>query len=266
MPTATVHRRSWARGLTAATDERIARNAAARRGQRRGPYKPRAAGKFGSRPGGVLGWTAEMAYAVGLIATDGCLGQGRRITFTSADRVLVKTFLACTGHSVKIGVDRRRGHRVYRAQIGDVQFYRWLASVGLTERKSLTLGAIDVPDEFLFPIVRGLLDGDGSIANKLWRADTKDRSDYFWEWLATRFVSGSRRHLEWLASRIDGLLGLRGYIGVHRSRKRPGVTFALRYGKPASVRLLALLYADRDAPALPRKRAIWERYRARHDL
>jgi hypothetical protein len=33
---------NWAKGLTAATDPRIAKQAATRRGKTRGPYKPRA--------------------------------------------------------------------------------------------------------------------------------------------------------------------------------------------------------------------------------
>jgi hypothetical protein len=44
-----------------------------------------------------------------------------------------------------------------------------------------------VPDEFLFPLVRGLLDGDGSIINEVYRADTGRRKDYFREYLITSF-------------------------------------------------------------------------------
>jgi len=81
-------------------------------------------------------------------------------------------------------------------QVTDRSLSEWFRSVGLSPRKSLTTGSIDAPDEFLFPLVRGLLDGDGSIVNAVWRADTTRRSNYYWEYLRTKFVSGSRKHLE----------------------------------------------------------------------
>src|SRR6267378_3402322 len=62
--------KGWAKGLTAATDPRIARMAASRRGRKRGHYHLRA------RP--PLVWSPEVAYAVGLIATDGDLTPMRR--------------------------------------------------------------------------------------------------------------------------------------------------------------------------------------------
>ena len=41
-------------------------------------------------------WTPQFAYAVGLIATDGCLvGDGKTVAFVSKDRDLVQTFKAC---------------------------------------------------------------------------------------------------------------------------------------------------------------------------
>jgi hypothetical protein len=113
-----------------------------------------------------------MAYAVGLIATDGCLiERGRSIAFVSQDAQLVDTLLHCLGREPRYRVDRTRlGREVYRFQIKDAVLYRWLEQAGLTPRKSLTLGALHVPHAFLAHLVRGLLDGDGSIINKVWRA------------------------------------------------------------------------------------------------
>src|SRR5437588_11758434 len=61
-----------------------------------------------------------------------------------------------------------------------------------------SIGGISVPDEFLFPLARGLLDGDRSIINEVYRADTGRRSDYYWEYLITSFNSGSGEHVKWL--------------------------------------------------------------------
>ena len=218
-------------------------------------------------PARTAEWTPELAYAVGLIATDGCLTRGRTISFPSADRQLVELLLACLKKHNKISKFRTRiGNIAYRTQIGDVALYRWLEGIGITPRKSLTIGAIDVPDAVLLPLARGLLDGDGSIMNKRARADTKRCSDYYWEYLRTKFVSASRTHLEWLRGRIRDVLGIDGYIELARGRDGHHDMYALRYGKRISLVLLPALYEDPVAPRLMRKWAIWAAYCRRHGL
>jgi hypothetical protein len=250
--------KGWARGKTATTDERIARRG------KRGPYNARASSLVSRSPSGEIEWSSALSYLVGLIATDGCLTRGRTITFTSADRELVQTFLDLLGRQNKISTCRTRtGGIAYRTQVGDVGFYRWLKQIGITERKSLTLGPIAVPDDRLIDLTRNLLDGDGSIINQMVRADTKDSPTYRWELFSARFVSASRVHVEWLRERIGRSLGLVGYVGTNRT-KDGRVCYVLRYGKPASLALLTELYRDRLAPCLVRKRAIFDAYRARH--
>lgn len=59
---------------------------------------------------------------------------------------------------MKFSIGRtRRGKAAYDAQFSDVAFYDWLLAKGLTPRKSLTLGAIEVPNDYLIPLARGLL-------------------------------------------------------------------------------------------------------------
>jgi hypothetical protein len=125
------------------------------------------------------------------MATDGCLLSGTRaINFKSADRQLVETFLRILGRTNRVQCQRSRsGGIAYFTQFKDTRLYGWLQSVGLTPRKSLTLGALNVLADFLAPFVRGLLDGDGNISNGVWRADTSRRSDYFYERFKTSFAS-----------------------------------------------------------------------------
>ena len=94
--------------------------AEARRGHPRGPYRKRKASRWE--------WTPEIAYAVGLIATDGCLSpSGRHISVSSAERVVLETFLNCIGRRAKIStVIGGFGTKGLRVQIGDVGLYRWL--------------------------------------------------------------------------------------------------------------------------------------------
>ena len=112
--------------------------------------------------------------------------------------------------------------------------------------------------------MRGLLDGDGSIINKLARADTTRRDDYYWEYLRTQLVSASRAHVEWLRCRALEVLKLHGYIALQRGRDGRHDEYTLRFGKRASLVLLPLLYSDSDAPRLTRKWRVWDDYRARH--
>lgn len=258
--------KGWAKGRTAASDPRVARAAAAHTGKRYVLRKPLSEMKWVRSTYTTLPieWSAEMAYIVGLTATDGCLVSGRRaINFKSADKQLVETYLQLLGRSNKIGCERTRaGGVAYHVQFSDTRLYRWFQGVGLTPRKSLTLGAIDVPDEYLAPLVRGLLDGDGNITNAVWKADTTRRSDYYYEWLRTRFVSASPPHLEWLKDRLGTRLKLRGWIW-HDASRGNGVS-CLSYGKHDSIKLLRWLYSDPGVACLQRKRAIWDNYVYRH--
>lgn len=264
--------KGWSKGLTSATDPRIAGRAAAHRGMRYERRKPIEDCNWGITSFRTLplGWSDEMAYLVGLTATDGCLITGRhQINFKSQDRQLVELYIRLLGRTNKIVTERTStGGTAYHVQFGDASWYRWLLSVGLSPRKSLTLASLDVPDQYLFPALRGLLDGDGSIINKVYRADTGRRTDYYWEYLLTRFHSASKPHLEWIGRRVASLTGLNGYLQEVRRRK-PDATrhpfFHLRYGKRASLSLLPLLY-PRGAPCLERKRAIWLDYAARHGI
>ena len=194
---ATGEGKGWRKGLTAATDPRIARAAAANTGKLRLRTWTRTAAErrrlFGTATTVPIEWSPSMAYVVGLTATDGCLLTGRRaINFKSADKDLVLTYIDLLGRTNKIVEQRTRAGRiVYHVQFSDSRLYRWFESIGLTPRKSLTLGALLVPPEFLASLVRGLLDGDGSISNAVWKADTSRRSDYYYEWLRVRFASAT---------------------------------------------------------------------------
>jgi hypothetical protein len=264
--------KGWAKGLNKVTDPRVAKMAAAHRGMqyvRRTPHELCKWPVSGSTTL-PLEWSDDMAYVVGLTATDGCLVTGRRmLNFKSMDRQLVETYLALLGRTNRVKEQlTRTGSIAYVAEFHDSLLYEWFRSVGLTPRKSLTLGGLDVPDAYLLPLVRGLLDGDGNILNKVYRADTKDRRDYYWEYLLTRFNSASRPHLEWLAARIEASHGLRGYLQEVRRKvvlANRGPYFELRYGKRASLVLLPLLYPH-GQPCLERKRSIWLDYKERHGL
>ena len=206
-----------------------------------------------------------MAYIVGLTATDGCLFTGRRkINFKSEDRQLVETYLSVLGRMNRVKQERTRTDGVvYFTEFSDARLYEWFRSVGLTPRKSLTLGPIEVPDPYLAPLARGLMDGDGSILNFVHRPTVKAQPNYWYERLWLCFHSASRPHIDWLRGRIKELVGLNGYVERIVRKKRHDL-FRLKYGKRESIVLLRLLYSDPNAPCLERKRGKWIDYALRN--
>ena len=212
---------------------------------------------------GAIAWCEGTAYALGLVATDGCLARdGRHITFDSNDRQLVETFLACVGRpDARVAPRRTRvGGIAYRAQLSDRRLYEWLTERGLTPAKSLTLGALDVPDDLFRHTARGLLDGDGAIYVKPQRPTVRLYPNYWYLRLWTYFTSASGAHLEWLRARIHALYGLDGWLECTERADRYAF-YRLRFGKKDSMVLLGSLYADPASPALVRKRSIWIEYR-----
>jgi hypothetical protein len=196
-------------------------------------------------------WSREIAYAVGLITTDGCLASdGRHISFTSKDFELVESLRTCLGLRNSIG-RKHRGDgilRYHQIQFGDVRLYRWLCSIGLSPRKSLTLGSLRIPDRVFADFVRGHLDGDGSIVTYQDPAFPNSTRLY------VRFHSGSRAHVMWLEDKIKQLWSLTGYQAVTTR------VFRLTYAKRSSTQLLQHLYYDVDVPCHARKRAAAERF------
>lgn len=260
--------KDWARGLSAATDARVARAAAGHRGLKYASRTPRdpfgRVGNWRSRwarirlPGIDAEWTPEFAYAIGLLATDGCLGGRKAVILTSKDRDLLETFKRCIAAEAPIG----RNRHAYRVQVMDVRFYRWLEWIGVTPRKSLTLGALSVPDAFVLHTVRGLLDGDGSIYTGLTIPNRKRYPHHSYQRLWVRFHSASLAHIEWLRALLERSLGIRGFVTFKRPRtERHAIVWILRYAKHESMRLLDALYADPAAPCLERKWKSWVDFR-----
>lgn len=196
-----------------------------------------------------------MAYVVGLTATDGCLYTGlRKLNFKSEDRDLVETYLGLLGRTNRIKEQTTRdGNVVYFTEFHDSKLYEWFLAVGLTPRKSLTIGPLAVPDAQLAHFLRGHLDGDGSVMAYDYPGTGKARGRTY-RTLITRLLSGSKAHVEWLRDRIQDEYGIRGVLG------RGTRVWTLTFAKQASLRLLPHLYPSERVPCLERKRATWDNF------
>ena len=203
-----------------------------------------------------------MAYAVGLAATDGCLiNTGRHVAFVSTERDQMEAFLAGVGRNPSTTTIRKDGN-AYRVQLGDVDLYRWLEETGLTQRKSLTLGRVDVPGELFLHLVRGLFDGDGSVSHYVHRPRARDYPRYLYRRLTVRFHSASPEHLTWLQKKLAETLSIKGAV-VQESKDLLHNMYALQYAKYASITLLTKLYEDPASPRLRRKWLIWQDFRTK---
>lgn len=201
-------------------------------------------------------WSPNLAYAVGLITTDGNLSKdGRHIAMVSADRDLLETFRACLNLDNRITRHISGSLRMHhRVQWGDHQFYNWLLSIGLVPAKSLRLGTLKIPDAYFADFVRGCLDGDGSIAVFTDRYNTFKNEKYVYERLYMQFTSASLPFLEWLHASIGRMVNVRGSIIARKPQPGHSPYWNLKFAQHDSIRLLQWLYYAPDVPCLARKR------------
>lgn len=192
-------------------------------------------------------WSPRLAYAIGLIATDGCLSSdGRHIDLTSKDKEQLVNFLRCLNLDNKIGRKfSGSGKRTYlRVQFGDVVFYRFLLGIGLTPAKSKTMGIVQIPRRYFFDFLRGCFDGDGTFYS-YW--DPRWKSSFMFY---TVFISASPAHLNWIREELNVRLRVTGHL-THDTKKS---TYQLKYAKAESLKILRRLYQNKAAVCLTRKR------------
>lgn len=191
-------------------------------------------------------WSHNLAYAVGLITTDGSLSKdGRHIDFTSKDIEQVGNFKKILNLRNKIGIKysgRKDGKPYFRIQFGDVKFYRFLNSIGLYSNKTKILKIVLVPEKYFVDFLRGVLDGDG-FTYSYW--DKRWKSSFM---LYTGVVSASKDNLEWMKKKIYKLYGIEGRI-----RYAGKSTFQLIYAKHNSIILLGKIYYSKNLICLKRK-------------
>jgi len=211
-------------------------------------------------------WTPKLAYAIGLLTTDGNLSKdGRHIDFTSKDKKLVELFRKCLHLNNKIGRKNSgscRKKKYYRVQFGNVVFYRWLQKIGLTPNKSKTISRLEIPDEHFADFLRGYLDGDGSISSYTDYWNTFKNPKYVYIRLWTRLYSASKKHILWLRKRITELIDIKGHLWEGKP-SRPDQTvseWVLKFAKKESIKLLSWLYYSPNVPCLIRKRKIAEKF------
>ncbi|MFA5838401.1 MAG: LAGLIDADG family homing endonuclease [Candidatus Paceibacterota bacterium] len=197
-------------------------------------------------------WSPNFAYAIGLITTDGNLSpDNRHLNMTSKDKKLIISFKKCLGIKNKIGKKTReysKEKKYFVVQFGDINFYNFLMSIGLTPAKSKILSKINIPKKYFADFLRGCIDGDGNISISYHPESNQPQ-------LKIRLASGSLNFLEWVDNEIyKHIKTTGGWISDDKS------VFVLNYAKKDSIKLLNFMYYNGDYEYLERKYKIGKEF------
>lgn len=183
----------------------------------------------------------DLWYIVGLITTDGNLSKdGRHISLTSKDRDLLVSVRKALLLKNKIGRKARAKGKEKKysvLQIGDKKFYKFLLNIGLTQRKSLTLGKLSIPDFYFPDFLRGVIDGDGNIHT--WIHNSNGNRQW-----ALRIFSGSNKFTFWLKEMVESYFSTNGKIHISKRSNTKNPLYIIKFGKFAAKLILEKVYKD----------------------
>lgn len=175
-------------------------------------------------------WSPEMAYVLGLIATDGCVSKSGAVSLCLNDKDLLEKVKKLMGsaHTIKY-----YGHQegLHSFNFSRQKLCTDLNRLGVFPNKSLTIRFPDVPDAFLIDFIRGVFDGDGSVF-------FEKRSPKLP--LRASFISSSKGFIETLEAKLRVLSMPKRTLYQHKTKNT--VSYMIRYAHADSIRLFNLLY------------------------
>jgi len=205
-------------------------------------------------------WTEEMAWVLGVIFTDGCIGMIKNYSKSKSvlrpimsvaqkeTEILIK-ILSLMNCNAKIRSNKLK-YPVYLFQIDCTKFYDDLKKYGLHPKKSLDIHFPVIPQEYVRHFIRGCWDGDGSVYKQ------KDRDTFF-----ASYVSGS-------LSFINGILNELEKAGLPKRKvhikKGISPSYYFRFSGNQCVKLFHYLYDD-VSPTLYLQRK-YDKFKAYYDL
>lgn len=186
-------------------------------------------------------WTPAMAWVLGIMYTDGCLGKPTgtstcSIAIGQKEPELLQKVLALMKSNAKVTFRPGRGisGALYTIRIANAEIYADLQRLGLTPAKSLTLQFPDIPHDCVRHFIRGCWDGDGSVYLEKKRAIP-----------CASYVSGSKDFIERLVGHLVKL-GLPARI-IHKIVRSENPSYYFRYTRQQCTKLYHILYGDVDA-------------------
>src|SRR5699024_9458772 len=152
-------------------------------------------------------WSNDIAYLIGLIATDGTLRKNRKQIKVSNKDIQIMNDLkeiiqSITGREQSItdyvAKFNEKEYMHYQIQFTSYPLYEFLLSIGVEPNNTSSIGKVEIADEFYAHVLRRVIDGEGN-----YNYQNKKH-------LYIRIYSGSEDFLNWLnrtAIRIFGLAG-----------------------------------------------------------
>lgn len=206
-------------------------------------------GKRGPKPKGKvkIEWSADFAYAIGLLATDGNVSpNGRHVVFVSKEEEQLMNFQKALNIVTKLSRTRSgySGKFVARVQFSDSRFWEFLNQIGIMPNKSKTIGKVDIPREYFMDFFRGCIDGDGSFYSYF---DPRWKSSFMFYLI---LASASREFIMWVQEELSKRLGVQGHVTTD-GRK---ITLQLKYAKRESLKIIKNMYYSESVLCLTRKR------------
>lgn len=187
-------------------------------------------------------------YVIGYIVTDGNLSKdGRHICIVSKDLEHLEKMRLALLIKTPVGKKWRSpssSRECGQLQFSDVKFYRFLQSINIRPRKSLTQGIIPVPPKFFKDFLRGTIDGDGSIFS--WVNNKNGHT----QWII-KITSGAEVFSNWLLIETEKICKVRGRIHVRKAVGRNPI-YIVKFGKLAAHRIIKKIYYQ-DCLCLERK-------------
>jgi hypothetical protein len=190
-------------------------------------------------------WSAQMAYVLGVIYTDGCLHPGKdtdpharpyksSLSIGQKETELLTKLLALMKCDARILHTPRREYptgaagEMHSISICNSRVYSDLLAIGLTPRKSRTLVFPEVPSAHTRHFTRGCWDGDGSVFISKGTG-----------MITASYVSGSRTFIDGMLSKLYAA-GFQ-HRTVHRTSGPPPSYYFRLYGSQC-VSLFHYLY------------------------
>lgn len=191
-------------------------------------------------------WSSNLAYAIGLIASDGYLHKDQRhILFSSKDLNQVENFRIALGITNKISSHCRgyeKEKKYFQVTFENKDFYRFLNNIGIKNAKSKNISEVKIPDKYFPDFLRGEFDGDGSFYTQ-WDKRWPNSFTYHFT-----IASASKKFVDWLAYKLHSLYSFKAV-----NHKGKGV-YEIRYNKSDSKKILDLIYDKKESLFLERKR------------
>jgi len=191
-------------------------------------------------------WSPEMAYVLGLIATDGNIQKTpsrganakprnlKTLSFAQKEPELLEKILGLMRSNAKIIFQKERRYQhttagaIYTFAIRNDTIYDSLVELGISERKSLSIVFPDIPEPYVRHFIRGCWDGDGSIGKH-------SENSYH-----ARFFSGSKVFVEGMLAELEKA----GFPSRRIYSRNEGTFFWFSYVGKIVGKLYIYLYED----------------------